>query len=84
MSQVEESLREHEERCAEQLPNKFVTWKWLVSIIIGSVITLVTVSWCLSSSMAAVQHKIREHTKRIDKIEEIYEDVKWIRKKLEK
>lgn len=84
MSQIEEAVRMHEEHCSGTINQRLVSWKWLVSIITGGVVTVITIVWCLASSTAEAKQNIRQHEKRITKIESIYEDIKWIRKKLEK
>ena len=91
MSQIEDAIREHEERCNTNIEERLVSWKWLITTIVGFVIVLLTTAWCVASSSSQFKTetkiKLEEHEKRIVKIENtlnfIYEDVRWVRKKLE-
>lgn len=83
MSQIEEAIREHEERCELSISSRLVSWKWLITIIAGFVVTLMTTAWALASATTETKIKIDNHEKRITKIETIYDDIKFIRQKLE-
>lgn len=84
MSQIEEAIREHEERCEVSINSRLVSWKWLITIVIGFLVTLITTAWSLASSTTEAKIRISDHEKRLSHIEGIYDDIKFIRKKLEK
>lgn len=91
MSQIEDAIRDHEERCNENIEKRLVSWKWLITTVASFVVILLTTAWCIASSSSQFKTetkiKLEEHEKRITKIEKvfdnIYEDIKYIRKKLE-
>jgi hypothetical protein len=87
MSVIEDAVREHEERCNENIEKRLVSWKWLITVIAGFLVTLLTTAWTLASSTTESRVKINEHEKRITQVEDIYkgmrEDIKFIRKQVE-
>lgn len=83
MNQIEEAIRQHEERCIINIDRRLVSWKWLISVMIGFLATLGSVTWVLASSATEMRIKISEHEKRLIKIEDIYDDVRYIRKVIE-
>jgi membrane protein implicated in regulation of membrane protease activity len=87
MSQIEEAIREHEERCELSINSRLVSWKWLITIVAGFLVTLITTAWSLSSSTTEAKVKLNQYEKRLIEVEntykEMYKDIKFIRGKFE-
>jgi hypothetical protein len=86
MSSIEDYIRKHEERCAKELPAKYVHWVWMVGILITIAMIIGGSSWAISSEISDVKHmalsaekKAEELNIRINKIDVMYDDVKWIK-----
>lgn len=91
MTQIETAVREHEERCSENIEKRLVPWTWMIGIALTLLTSIGVVSWYLSAGYSSINFKTEYNNekciklgKRLDRIETIQADVTWIRKKMEK
>jgi len=81
MSQLDEAIRDHETRCAEELPKKYVPWTWVVGICVLLLGAIGGTSAALSKQLQKVdtessllQENDRRQDLKIEKIEQTLAD----------
>ena len=90
MGLIDTAIREHEERCNMLIEKRLVPWNWLIGIIIIILMSIGGISWSLSAGYEQVSNIAKQNfrraekfEKRLDKLEAIQNDIKWIRSDLE-
>jgi hypothetical protein len=71
---IEQSISEHDTKCKQELPSKFIMWRWLVPILIGAITVVAGATLWVSDRFGKVENRmtaIETSTKYVaDRIDE--------------
>jgi hypothetical protein len=69
------NIVEHEVNCQNSLPQKFVSWVWVVAMVVGVMGSAIGATWYLSGNMQEIRSNEKSIAEKVSYITDKFDDL---------